>query len=356
MKKQPKRKIHLSFDALDRICEEEAQKHPSLIALNPHCPSMRYGRSLTDEQLLEKLQGLGMHLDRAALVVGAKQHPSAEALSETLVRESKVRLPDTQNSDWSWVATAVLWERWVPEEPNFEMLGTRIDLGYESQEKDDSATAADIWLLAWQDVMALARKLNTDDMAAFDAAFGGSQCVFNWCQDLSHALWDAGITDPAYLRKGISYLESLLATFRGIDPLIAQNTRRAIADSHFALGEIDRGNTLYRAWLTVDPQWGWGWIGWSDCLAWPCYHVEDIDAAERILREGLAAPGVKNRNDILERLRDLRADQEGTMPALPLPSESASFTGEIPRQKAGRNDPCPCGSGRKFKKCCLSSS
>jgi uncharacterized protein YecA (UPF0149 family) len=21
--------------------------------------------------------------------------------------------------------------------------------------------------------------------------------------------------------------------------------------------------------------------------------------------------------------------------------------------KAGRNDPCPCGSGRKFKKCCL---
>ena len=21
--------------------------------------------------------------------------------------------------------------------------------------------------------------------------------------------------------------------------------------------------------------------------------------------------------------------------------------------KVGRNDPCPCGSGRKFKKCCL---
>jgi uncharacterized protein YecA (UPF0149 family) len=22
------------------------------------------------------------------------------------------------------------------------------------------------------------------------------------------------------------------------------------------------------------------------------------------------------------------------------------------RQKIGRNDPCPCGSGKKFKKCC----
>lgn len=27
---------------------------------------------------------------------------------------------------------------------------------------------------------------------------------------------------------------------------------------------------------------------------------------------------------------------------------------EPPRTKTGRNDPCPCGSGRKFKKCCLS--
>jgi hypothetical protein len=25
----------------------------------------------------------------------------------------------------------------------------------------------------------------------------------------------------------------------------------------------------------------------------------------------------------------------------------------LPRSKAGRNDPCPCGSGKKYKKCCL---
>lgn len=23
------------------------------------------------------------------------------------------------------------------------------------------------------------------------------------------------------------------------------------------------------------------------------------------------------------------------------------------RTKVGRNDPCPCGSGKKYKKCCL---
>ncbi|MEM1234828.1 MAG: SEC-C metal-binding domain-containing protein [Pseudomonadota bacterium] len=24
-------------------------------------------------------------------------------------------------------------------------------------------------------------------------------------------------------------------------------------------------------------------------------------------------------------------------------------------EKLGRNDPCPCGSGRRFKKCCMKS-
>ena len=26
---------------------------------------------------------------------------------------------------------------------------------------------------------------------------------------------------------------------------------------------------------------------------------------------------------------------------------------EVPHKAVGRNDPCPCGSGKKFKKCCL---
>ena len=34
--------------------------------------------------------------------------------------------------------------------------------------------------------------------------------------------------------------------------------------------------------------------------------------------------------------------------ALPFSSPANQNT-----QKVGRNDPCPCGSGKKFKKCCL---
>ncbi len=35
-----------------------------------------------------------------------------------------------------------------------------------------------------------------------------------------------------------------------------------------------------------------------------------------------------------------------------LKSESQSTTNNKPSTKVGRNDPCPCGSGKKYKKCC----
>lgn len=35
------------------------------------------------------------------------------------------------------------------------------------------------------------------------------------------------------------------------------------------------------------------------------------------------------------------------------PSKTSSGVTTTSKKKIGRNDPCPCGSGRKFKKCCL---
>ncbi|WP_238374901.1 SEC-C metal-binding domain-containing protein, partial [Aggregatibacter actinomycetemcomitans] len=36
------------------------------------------------------------------------------------------------------------------------------------------------------------------------------------------------------------------------------------------------------------------------------------------------------------------------------PNRIASFSQtEKPKRKVGRNDPCPCGSGKKYKKCCI---
>ncbi len=36
----------------------------------------------------------------------------------------------------------------------------------------------------------------------------------------------------------------------------------------------------------------------------------------------------------------------------PLPNKKGEVISLQTREKVGRNDPCPCGSGKKFKKCC----
>ena len=38
--------------------------------------------------------------------------------------------------------------------------------------------------------------------------------------------------------------------------------------------------------------------------------------------------------------------------ALELYKEQKSSTTIVKPKKIGRNDPCPCGSGKKYKKCC----
>jgi SEC-C motif len=49
----------------------------------------------------------------------------------------------------------------------------------------------------------------------------------------------------------------------------------------------------------------------------------------------------------LERIRMARDAGEPSTPVEALPSIEARFGGA----KVGRNDPCPCGSGKKFKRC-----
>jgi preprotein translocase subunit SecA len=61
--------------------------------------------------------------------------------------------------------------------------------------------------------------------------------------------------------------------------------------------------------------------------------------------------------NLLEMARNFMAPaKEGeNNPPSPLYQGGVSKIGlsaEVQRAKVGRNDPCPCGSGKKYKKCC----
>lgn len=47
------------------------------------------------------------------------------------------------------------------------------------------------------------------------------------------------------------------------------------------------------------------------------------------------------------------AEVNAKFPGMCIPMEIAPTPKQKFKHKVGRNDPCPCGSGKKFKQCCL---
>ena len=66
---------------------------------------------------------------------------------------------------------------------------------------------------------------------------------------------------------------------------------------------------------------------------------------DQALRFGLNLDCAWARDDAMDALKKTRGEP-GNLTALL--REAAKG-----RTKVGRNDPCPCGSGKKYKKCCL---
>ena len=392
----------MSHMALNRSVEERAaQDEPYRRALERNRrPLLSHGRSMSDDELLAKLRQFAIDARRQGIVDGFPNFVSAEAMSKAMIAGAETGIPDAE-VDWVWIATTCLWERWQPHLPNMEMVDDKMRAGYAALKTGDTLQACRLWLETWRAILDVIGRAEMDSLDEFDERFGGTQSVFNWVQDLEMELHNAGLEEPRFFHERISLCETMLDRFPD-GTLPVDNFKTALAKSHFELGDREKGERLFRAWLEEAPQWGSGWIAWSDCH-WLFAKSEHKDAtrAEQILREGLASPGVENRTHILERLqllyeetgRDEEAEgvreeiaqerepkttttvrvdpdslqvkqtydfgEEG-LPLEQLPDLAQSLQpgrsvggGSFERQhRVGRNDPCPCGSGKKFKKCC----
>jgi len=311
---------------------------------------------LNDDDLLAKLRSFGIELDRPSLERLCREALSAEEIATPLLQRTFHGRQAEMESDWIWVCLTALWQRWFPDQPCFELLDDKIEAGYELQGPGRDAAACRIWLDAWRDVLGLLDRGGLTSIREFDERFRGSQSLFNWIQDLEDALWNAGLEDRQFLTARIAVCEEGLRRFQAEDQLMTENRWRALAESYFELGEAAKAEALYRDWLHADPRWGWGWIGWSDGYGFTRNQLQDWPRAEQILREGLAVDQVRDRPDILERLADVCTKQgrkgEATELRKQAKRESAVAATRVTKPKIGRNEPCPCGSGKKFKKCC----
>lgn len=124
-----------------------------------------------------------------------------------------------------------------------------------------------------------------------------------------------------------------------------------LGDVHRRLGDLARAETVYR-----------------EVVAWAREHAEppDVDAAYERLTELLAAQGRSQEVGALDeertravsrrraRQRSRRRAPRSAAETTPAADDIAAVPHPPVRRagpKVGRNDPCPCGSGRKYKRC-----
>jgi yecA family protein len=74
-----------------------------------------------------------------------------------------------------------------------------------------------------------------------------------------------------------------------------------------------------------------------------------------ITAEGYASLKTMTENEVMQQQRKITKNVRHIYKTFfqPLPAEQPSTKPVMAPRKAGRNDPCPCGSGKKFKKCCF---
>lgn len=146
-------------------------------------------------------------------------------------------------------------------------------------------------------------------LQALDEAFRGTQAVYNWCRDFEMHLENAGTREPKYHRLRIRYCQEFLETFSEIEDLMRGSFLRAEAESHWRLGETGVAESKFGALVEANPDWAWGYIGWSD--EYWLFHdsPKDYDRAESILQRALDRPGLRDREHVLDRMESLRAER-----------------------------------------------
>jgi tetratricopeptide (TPR) repeat protein len=248
----------------------------------------------------------------------------------------------------------VKWNNGGTVVENYKRIDTKIKEGYTLLRKDKTIKACDIWLEAWEDIKAVMAENKIKDLPALQEKYRWTEFAMNFVQDLDDALYNAAIEEPQYFTKRIRYCEELLELCGKEDELTIENTRRSIAESHYALGNKQECDRLFQKWLADDPTWGWGYIGWADCYQYgiPADNIK----AEEIISSALRIENLRDRADVVERAIEIYTALGNNQQAAELKNElekgQAKANPQVTVTKIGRNEPCPCGSGKKYKKCC----
>ncbi len=195
--------------------------------------------------------------------------------------------------------------------------------------------------------------------------------------------WDLGGLNEALYRQfdlrlpSARYSEAVSRA--GLEELVGQAVRERYAERERELGtELLRALERHEMLIVIDQQWkdhllsidhlkeGIGLRGYGQRDPLTEYKREAFDLfqdmAERV--KGAVVERLFKVQVVRDAPMELPAitawsdtqESRGELPGAPRPAAAPAAPRPVPRtasgEKVGRNDPCPCGSGKKYKKCC----
>lgn len=245
---------------------------------------------------------------------------------------------------------------------DYKSINSMIIKGYEYLAKGNTTSACDSWLEAWGKIKFAIAETKLNSIEELQSKYNWSEFLINYTQDLEAELHNAGLSNKEYFQKRIMYCKEVISLYNQTDILAIGNSRRAIADSYYRLGDKPKCDELYSTWINENPDWGYGYIGWADCYWFDkSKDPQNLKKAKDILVKALSRINISDRFEILERAIDLFEQLGETQEAEVFKKEIKQIerfnplnNDSIPvrSEKIGRNDPCPCGSSKKYKKCC----
>jgi len=280
-----------------------------------------------------------------------------------------------------------------PEPVNPKFIGMDRDMqkGYGYDYEGETGKAIFYWHVVFENLKSYFEEYKLESLKDFDKIFNGNQYVSNWVQDYDEALRKVllhsdKISKEEIGRRRIDLLNFLLSLNLS-DEMTIHNHKRSLAETYYLMGQPEVGEKHFIQLIEEYPDNAWGYIGYSDQY-WLEKDNKDYEKALKILLDGYNRSTVDEIDDIVERLTGLhiaikekeldeyekKKETDEKKPIVPeyralyqeLLEKRKRITTKSERKniyknngqtilkgrKIGRNEPCPCGSGKKYKKCC----
>jgi tetratricopeptide (TPR) repeat protein len=305
---------------------------------------------MTTEAIVEKMKELVPSFDLDTFAAKAQKYLSYDDLAE------EEYYPDATFSDadedFIWMACDELWKRLIPNSPAVEHVADQLDNIVEEIIKAAEREK-------WKEVYRRSREaLDVIYRYTIEETSTGRRLRRDFYEKLRKTTFydfDSFLDDLMRNLIGHEEFEKVIDIAGTIGDGLGDDVFLDYkAESLFGLGKRDEGESLYQEILSRNPDDPWFPLHAGDC----CinygekdftkardYYLKALSIAQKHVKE---PDGKDELRAVYQRLIDLAYDTGDRDAA----DRYQRLLNLLEAKKVGRNDPCPCGSGKKYKKCC----